>query len=101
LSIQLFLREEPAVGAGWLMRAQRHLKDESECIEHGFLAVLEGTVTRFNGDPDGAIALVQRAATIAVRFEDRDVWALGIHTEGLVLIDRGDIAEGGSSPFGI
>ena len=94
LSIEHFLREEPAVGAGWLMRAQRHLKDESECIEHGFLAVLEGTVARFNGDPDGAIALAQRAAAIAVRFEDRDVWALGIHTEGLVLIDRGDIAEG-------
>ena len=94
LSIEHFLREEPAVGAGWLMRAQRHLKDESECIEHGFLAVLEATVARFSGDADGAIALAQRAATIAVRFEDRDVWALGIHTEGLVLIDRGDIADG-------
>jgi DNA-binding CsgD family transcriptional regulator len=94
LSIEHFLREEPAVGAGWLMRAQRHLQDEVECIEHGFLAVLEGTVARFGGDLDGAIALAERAATIALRFEDRDVWALGIHIEGLVLIDRGDIADG-------
>jgi DNA-binding CsgD family transcriptional regulator len=94
LSIEHFLREEPAVGAGWLMRAQRHLQDEAECIEHGFLAVLEGTVARFSGDLDGAIALAERAATIALRFEDRDVWALGIHTQGLVLIDRGEIAEG-------
>ena len=52
LSIEHFLREEPAVGAGWLMRAQRHLQDEAECIEHGFLAVLEGTVARFSGDLD-------------------------------------------------
>jgi DNA-binding CsgD family transcriptional regulator len=94
LSIEHFLREEPAVGAGWLMRAQRHLQDQAECIEHGFLAVLEGTVARFGGDLDGAIALAERAAAIALRFEDRDVWALGIHTEGLVLIDRGEIAEG-------
>ena len=94
LSFEHFLREEPAVGAGWLMRAQRHLQDEAECIEHGFLAILEGTVARFSGDLDGAIALAERAATIALRFEDRDVWALGIHTQGLVLIDRGEIADG-------
>jgi DNA-binding NarL/FixJ family response regulator len=94
LSIEHFLREEPAVGAGWLMRAQRHLQGQAECLEHGFLAVLEATVARFTGDLDGAFDLAQRAATIALRFEDRDVWALGIHTEGLVLIDRGDIADG-------
>jgi DNA-binding CsgD family transcriptional regulator len=94
LSIEHFLREEPAVGAGWLMRAQRHLQDEDECIEHGFLAVLEATVARFSGDLAGAVSLSERAARIALRFGDRDVWALGIHTQGLVLIDRGEIADG-------
>ncbi|MBA3738234.1 MAG: LuxR family transcriptional regulator [Actinobacteria bacterium] len=94
LSVEHFLREEPAVGAGWLMRAQRHLEGQSECIEHGFLAVLEATVARFTGDLDGAMALAKRATATAVRFDNRDVWAMGIHTEGLLLIARGDIADG-------
>jgi ATP/maltotriose-dependent transcriptional regulator MalT len=94
LSVEHFLREEPAVGAGWLMRAQRHLEGQEESIEHGFLAVLEATVARFTGDLDGAMALAERATRIALRFENRDVWAMGIHTEGLLLIVRGDIADG-------
>jgi len=94
LSIEHFLREEPAVGGGWLMRAQRHLQDQGECVEQGFLAMLEGTVARFSGDLDGAVALAERAATIGLQFENRDVWALGIHIQGLVLIDRGEIADG-------
>jgi ATP/maltotriose-dependent transcriptional regulator MalT len=94
LSVEHFLREEPAVGAGWLMRAQRHLEGQGESIEHGFLAVLEATVARFTGDLDGAMALAERATRIALRFENRDVWAMGIHTEGLLLIARGDIADG-------
>ncbi len=94
LSAQHFLREEPAVGAGWLMRAQRHLEGQSECIEQGFLAVLEATVARFTGDLDGAMVLAKRATAIALRFDDRDVWAMGIHTEGLLLIAEGDIADG-------
>jgi DNA-binding NarL/FixJ family response regulator len=76
------------------MRAQRHLQDEAECIEHGFLSVLEATVARFGGDLDGAAALAERATQFALRFDDRDVWALGIHTQGLILISRGEIADG-------
>ncbi|MGI8616366.1 MAG: LuxR C-terminal-related transcriptional regulator [Actinomycetota bacterium] len=94
LSVEHFLREEPAVGAGWLMRAQRHLDGQSECIEQGFLALLEATVARFTGDLDGAMALAKRATAIALRLDNRDLWAMGIHTEGLLLIARGDIADG-------
>ena len=69
LSIEHFIREEAAVGAGWLMRAQRHLQDPAECIEHGFLAVIEVAVARFSGDLDGAVARAGGPPTIALRFE--------------------------------
>lgn len=94
LSTEHFLRGEPAVGGGWLMRAQRHLRDQQECVEHGFLALLEATVARFNGDLDAAMGLAKRATEIGQRFGHLDLIAMAIHTEGLVFIAEGKVPQG-------
>lgn len=94
LCIEHFLRGEPAVGAGWLGRAQRHLDERPECVEHAFLAVIEATVSRFGGELDAALALTKRGVKIAQRFGDRNFLAMAIHTEGLVHIAAGRISEG-------
>ncbi len=94
LGIEHFQRGEPALGMGWLQRAHRHLDDRPEEPAHGFLAGVEATVARFGGDLDGAMALASTAAEIGRRTHDPDVWALGLHSIGLVHIAAGRIDEG-------
>ena len=89
LGVEHLMRGEPAVGAGWLMRAHRHLEGLHECVEHGFLAVIEATVARFRGALDEASELATRATEIGRRFRNPDLVALGVHTNGLILISRG------------
>jgi DNA-binding CsgD family transcriptional regulator len=94
LGVEHFMRGEPAVGAGWLMRAHRHLDGLPDCVEHGFLAIIEATVARFGGDLDRAHELATKAAEIGRRFRNPDVLALAVHTNGLISIAEGREAEG-------
>jgi DNA-binding CsgD family transcriptional regulator len=94
LCIDHFLRGEPAVAAGWLMRAQRHLRGQEERTAHGFLALVEATVARHHGELDRALALAERATAIGQRFGDRDLTAMGIHVQGQVLVSAGRVADG-------
>jgi DNA-binding CsgD family transcriptional regulator len=94
LCVEHFERREPAVAGGWLMRAQRHLREQPECAEHGFLAMIESTVARFTGDPDRSIERARDATEIGHRVGHRDVIAVGIHAEGLALIASGRVSEG-------
>ena len=65
LCIEHFVRDEPAVGAGWFARTQRHASNLPDCVELGFAALLEATVLRFSGDPETALPLAERATEIA------------------------------------
>lgn len=94
LCIEHFLRGEPSVAAGWLSRAQDDLRDRPEGYEHGFLALIEATVARFGGDLETAALRVKHATEIGHRFADRDLIAMAVHTEGLVLIAGGHVPEG-------
>ena len=94
LAIERFQRGEPAVGAGWLGKARRHLEGIPEGVEHGFVAVLEATVARYAGQLDSAMALAGVAADVGRRHGDRDIWVLGLHTQGLVHIAEGRISDG-------
>jgi ATP/maltotriose-dependent transcriptional regulator MalT len=94
LCVEHFIRREPAVAGGWLMRARRHLREQPECLEHGFLAMVEANVARFTGEPQGAVELAKEALEIGQRFGSPDVVAVAIHIEGLALIGSGHVAEG-------
>jgi DNA-binding NarL/FixJ family response regulator len=94
LCVEHFTRREPAVGGGWFMRAQRHLREQPECVEHGYLATIEANMARFTGDPERAFGLARKATEIGQRFGDRDLIALGIHLEGLTHIASGRVPEG-------
>jgi ATP/maltotriose-dependent transcriptional regulator MalT len=86
--------DEPAVGAGWFARTQRHAKSLPDCVELGFAALLEGTVLLFSGNPETALPLAERATEIAQRFGDRELLGMAIHTQGLILIEQGHVSEG-------
>ena len=76
------------------MRAQRHLQGQPACVEQGFLAMVEANVARFSGDLDDAVVSARRAFEIGRQFGDGSLVAMAIHTEGLVLIDSGDVPHG-------
>src|SRR5512132_1051760 len=94
LCMEHFFRGEPAVAAGWLMRAQRLLRDQPERLQHGYLAMAESTLARARGETGEAVAGAERATEIGLRFGDPDVAAMGIHLHGMALIDGGRVAEG-------
>jgi DNA-binding NarL/FixJ family response regulator len=94
LSIEHFTRGDPAVGAGWLLKAQRHAEEAPEGAEHGFLLIVQGTVARFSGDLVQAEELLAGAVELARRFGDPNLMAMAIHMLGIVVILRGDVAGG-------
>jgi DNA-binding CsgD family transcriptional regulator len=94
LCIEHFLREEPAVGAGWLARAQRHGQALPDCVEVGFIAMLQGAVAFYGGDIDAAVPLLERGREIGDRFGDRDLLGMTIHLQGLIRIASGRTADG-------
>ncbi len=94
LSIEHFVRDRPSIGAGFLLRAERHTKRVPEGPGHGYLAMVESNVARFGGDLERAVALARESLEIAERWGDRDLMAMALHTEGLTLVDAGRVTEG-------
>jgi DNA-binding CsgD family transcriptional regulator len=79
---------------GWLKRAERDLRDEPDCLAHGFLALCQAFLTHGRGDDDAALVLAERATEAGQRFADRDLVALGIHAQGLIQVSAGRVREG-------
>jgi ATP/maltotriose-dependent transcriptional regulator MalT len=94
LAIEHFIRDEPSVGAGFLMRAQRHAEGLPEGPEAGFLAMVEATVARFQGDLDRALTLADRAIELGRRHAVSDLVAMAIHVRGQALVAAGRVREG-------
>jgi ATP/maltotriose-dependent transcriptional regulator MalT len=94
LAIEHFIRGEPAVGSGFLMRAQRHAAELPPGREHGFLAMLEATIALNTGDVEGALGRIDEGVRIGRETGDRELVAMSVHTQGLALIDSGRVAEG-------
>jgi len=94
LSIEHFMRGDPAIGAGWLMKAQRHAAEVPEGVGHGLLLIVESRVARFGGDMVRAKELVEQAVELGRRFGDPDLMAMAIHTQGVLLILAGDVVRG-------
>jgi DNA-binding CsgD family transcriptional regulator len=94
LSIEHFVRNEPAIGMGFLKRTERHMEGRSDCVELGYLALLHAAIGRFTGDAGTAIERAERAIAIGQRYGDANLVGMSIHLEGLSLIDLGRIAEG-------
>lgn len=95
LGLVFNLRGEQAVGGGWAGRAQRLLADlPDDVVERGYLLVHE--FYRCLGQQDFAGAL--RIATVVVetgrRFQDPDLLAQGLMSQGRLLIYSGRVPEG-------
>jgi class 3 adenylate cyclase len=78
----------------WLARAERLLKGEEECPEHGFLERIRSRLALAAGDFDAAIAHAERTLELGSRFGNRDLMALGLHDKGSALVRQGDAETG-------
>jgi DNA-binding CsgD family transcriptional regulator/predicted negative regulator of RcsB-dependent stress response len=94
VSVEHFLRNEPAIGMGFLKRTERHMEGRSDCVELGYLAMLHASIAGFSGDAAATIDLAAQAIEIGQRFGDPNLVGMSIHIEGLALINRGRIDDG-------
>jgi DNA-binding CsgD family transcriptional regulator len=86
---------EIAGASGWFGRAERLLEREGrECVEHGYLLLPVMFQQEAAGDLAAAAETAARAAEIAERFGDPDLFALAVHAEGQMLISDGRVPDG-------
>jgi class 3 adenylate cyclase len=87
-------RGASSVAAGWRNRVERLLDQEPESPEHGYLAQVRASAAWVQGDLNGALEHANRMFEIGKRFGDRDLQALGLYHKGIILIRKGEVAEG-------
>jgi ATP/maltotriose-dependent transcriptional regulator MalT len=95
--IGMSLAYHGAVGpaSGWLARAERLLDEvPEETAVHGYLLLPRIFRQEAAGDLEGAAESAREAAERGKRFDDDDLFALGLHMRGQMLIKGGRIAEG-------
>lgn len=90
----LLLRGEVAQGGGWLARARRLLDEgHHDDVGRGYLLV-PVAIQSFDEDPAAAHATFGQAASIGVRFGDKDLTAFARQGQGRALIRLGEAADG-------
>ncbi|MGH7665635.1 MAG: helix-turn-helix transcriptional regulator [Gemmatimonadaceae bacterium] len=95
IAISLFLRGDDGAGSGWMSRAQRILRDQPECPEHGYVRyLLEVEAGLGGGDLDGVASSAREVQEIGRRQADPNLVALGILGEGRALIRQGRVVDG-------
>jgi DNA-binding CsgD family transcriptional regulator len=88
-------RGEVGPASGWLGRAQRLLEHEAgESVERGYLLLPLMFRHEAAGEFAAAAAVAGEAASIGERLGDRDLFALGVHGQGYMLIKDGRVGEG-------
>jgi LuxR family transcriptional regulator, maltose regulon positive regulatory protein len=91
----LDVRGEVAISNGWRERARRILGALDDTSEHGWLALLDGTIAlEMDHDPAAARAYGARATELGLRFDLVDLEMLGLAVEGLALVTQGEVPAG-------
>lgn len=94
LVINNVIRLNGAVAAGWLNKARRHLAQEPECPEHGWLACAVAMEQLRSGNLKAAIDSARDGFRVGQCFNDPDLIALGLTFEGFALVRQGEVRRG-------
>lgn len=89
----LEFRGEAAVANGWFQRAERLLADLEPTPEHGWLAAFRAHLV-LGHDPVDAQRLGARARELGTILHVVDLEMFGLATEGLALVNQGEVGEG-------
>ena len=87
-------RLQGSLVTGWVKRAERILETLPESPEHALLARARLNAALSRGDLDAALGHADDVLAIAGRLGDRNLYALGTHDRGRVLVARGAVEEG-------
>ena len=86
---------ELAVGNGWHARAARLLDELADDVaERGYLCDSEMMGHILDGDFAAAFPLAPRITEYGRRFDEPDLFALGLHAEGRLMLYSGQVADG-------
>jgi len=89
------LNGEPAQASGWLARAQRLDKETNQAsVATGYGEMLQGLLAMVSGDVAGAAARFDATVALADQFNDPDLLALGLLSQGQALAMQHAFAEG-------
>lgn len=77
----------------WFHRAERILEFVEPCAEHGWLDAFRGHLA-LRQDPVTAEALGARARELGADLDDVDLELFGLATEGLALVNQGEVVDG-------
>ena len=95
LGFALLQRGELAQGGGWLGRAGRMVEEhELDTVDRGYLLVPAGLMAIGAGSPETALERFAEAESLARRFGDQDLAALGRIGRGEALLRMGQMSEG-------
>lgn len=94
LGLVLSMGGEPAVGGGWVSRAERLLGDDEDVVEHGYLLLHRMFGHIGAREFDAARAVAASITDYGRRFHDPDLLAQGINAEGRLLTAAGRVPEG-------
>ena len=86
---------ETAVGGGWVARSQRLLADvQGEVVERGYVLLHEMYRHIFGGEFASALRLAEEITGCGHRFRDPDLVAMGLSSQGRLLLYAGQVPAG-------
>ena len=95
LGFALLQRGDMAQGGGWLGRAGRMVDEHQlDTVERGYLLVPTGLMAMGAGEPETALERFAEAESLARRFGDQDLDALGKLGQGQAMLCMGRMPEG-------
>jgi DNA-binding NarL/FixJ family response regulator len=95
LALQLFTHGEPAVGGGWVARASRLLEEQGDdVVERGYLLVHLMYRHIGSADWEPALELSTQIGDYGRRFGDPDLRAMGLCSQGRLLLMSGRVNDG-------
>lgn len=88
-----YVRNRPAIAAGWFHKARRLLQNEAEGPAHGVLAFTGALIALARGEPDAALEAAAQAQLIGERFGHPDIEAVGLTLQGCALARLGRLDQ--------
>jgi len=85
---------ERAVASGWLARMRDLAADTPGSLEAGYVALAEASWAHVGGDAEMALGPCREAVATGSERDDPNLTALAIETQGRLLIELGEVAQG-------
>lgn len=88
-----YVRNRPAIAAGWYHKGRRLLEDQPEGPAHGVLAFTGALIALAKGEPEAAAAVAVRAQSIGRSSADADTETIGLTLHACALTRLGRSGE--------